>query len=138
MAQLTELGKTNVEKELFAERTVLFGQYVTAAAAGTDCPSVGILQCSSECPVRRNVNRIQKNCKHSSTFLYLLTEMKFAKNLEFQNQKTGFKNVAVLEKEENKSFKKTQENKLATENGKQKLEAMMTFLFENGVSSCLG
>jgi hypothetical protein len=28
--------------------------------------------------------------------------MKFAKNLEFQNQKTGFKNVAVLEKEEKK------------------------------------
>ena len=26
----------------------------------------------------------------------------FAKNLEFQNQKTGFKNVAVLEKEEKK------------------------------------
>jgi hypothetical protein len=29
--------------------------------------------------------------------------MKFAKNLEFQNQKTGFKNVAVLEKEEKKN-----------------------------------
>jgi hypothetical protein len=28
--------------------------------------------------------------------------MKFVKNLEFQNQKTGFKNVAVLEKEEKK------------------------------------
>ncbi len=52
------------------------------------------------------------------------TKKTFAKNLEFQNQKTGFKNVAVLEKEEKKSFKKT-ENKLATENGKQKLKAMM-------------
>ncbi len=45
--------------------------------------------------------------------------------------------MAALEKEDKKSFK-DKENKLVTENGKQKLEAMMTFLFENGVSSCLG
>jgi hypothetical protein len=50
------LTQTNVKKEFFAGKTVLFGQYVTAR---TDCPSVGILQCSSECWVRRNVNPIQ-------------------------------------------------------------------------------
>ena len=32
--------------------------------------------CNSECWVRRNVNRIQKNCKHSSTFwICLLNEI---------------------------------------------------------------
>ena len=34
--------------------------------------------------------------------------MKFAKNLEFQNQKTGFNNVAVLEKEEKENHSKRQ------------------------------
>ena len=65
--------------------------------------------------------------------------MKFVvKNLEFQNQKTGFNNVAVLEKEEKENHSKRQKRTNSwPENGKQKLEAMMTFLFENGVSSCL-
>jgi hypothetical protein len=65
--------------------------------------------------------------------------MKFAKNLEFQNQKTGFNKMWLYwRKKRKKIIQKDKENKLVTENGKPKLEAMMTFLFENGVSSCLG
>jgi len=51
--------------------------------------------------------------------------MKFvAKNLEFQNQKTGFNNVAVLEKEEKENHSKrqreqTRDQKMANKNWKQ-------------------
>ncbi len=40
--------------------------------------------------------------------------------------------MAVLEKEEKKIIQKDKENKLVTENGKQKLEKMMTFLLKIG------
>jgi hypothetical protein len=51
--------------------------------------------------------------------------MKFVvKNLEFQNQKTGFNNVAVLEKEEKENHSKrqreqTRDHKMANKNWKQ-------------------
>ncbi len=51
--------------------------------------------------------------------------MKFAKNLEFQNKKTGFNNVAVLEeKEEKENYSKRQreqtlDRKWQTKIGKQ-------------------
>jgi len=51
--------------------------------------------------------------------------MKFVvKNLEFQNQKTGFNNVAVLEKEEKENHSKrqreqTRDQKMANKNWKQ-------------------
>ena len=51
--------------------------------------------------------------------------MKFVvKNLEFQNQKTGFNNVAVLEKEEKEKHSKrqreqTRDQKMANKNWKQ-------------------
>jgi hypothetical protein len=59
--------------------------------------------------------------------------MKFAKNLGLTMW------LYWRRKKRKKIIQKDKENKLLTENGKQKLEAMMTFLLvQNGVSSCLG
>ena len=99
---IPSVGILQCSSECWVSRKKVF------AAMSLDCPlvgilqcsSVGILQCSSECRVRKNLlqwasipisESIVTWTKKRGQKRLLRTKKTFAKNLEFQNQKTGFK-----------------------------------------------